>query len=494
MPLVSSRFRGITKLERCLVDDAAHLTEGTSGSHVAFVQQALLDLGEQLGAGGADGAYGDNTVTAVINFKSARGLTNVSGQIDGIVGKKTIEALDTEIDRFDFTPGPCPPDSNGPVVDFQGQPLEAANSLLGILGLGRLLDVESSGRSRLMLNPEVSDPDALGGVVVGAIQLLGGDVSGVGTLTSGIPAIAASRSLVGFADVTADLILGSGRAASLGSGPALVNALLALGGTTPATAARDLTQDAALREVLGAHQLGTIVLSPPPTFDGSGKVVSPKQGDKLTIGSTVSGVGYKFVNFADRTKPNYLPVAVILPALDARHVIGLIRLAQQLSTRFGVTEIHHVGIGGQTVGGTNCHTQGRACDFVGARGVRNGQPFLLTVLNDWAIRTVPNVADATRPRLPDWPHETVASLTYRLATDRDADALARDFFQALYDFASTEYQDKTAGAGQTAQSSTIGQASFVMTPDHPTSNPNGKNGREAHRGHVHFQIGPTGGV
>ncbi len=70
MPLNPVRFSGVPELEACAVDDAAHLTIGSSGSFVALVQQALIDLGETLGPAGADGDYGPATAAAVTSYKT----------------------------------------------------------------------------------------------------------------------------------------------------------------------------------------------------------------------------------------------------------------------------------------------------------------------------------------------------------------------------------------------------------------------------------------
>ena len=103
MPLISARFRDVQELQNCLVNDQDHLVSGVSGWHVTLVQEALLDLGEELPTAGADGIYGDETVAAVLHYKTVRNIVGASGQIDGIVGKKTIAALDAEIHQFDET-------------------------------------------------------------------------------------------------------------------------------------------------------------------------------------------------------------------------------------------------------------------------------------------------------------------------------------------------------------------------------------------------------
>lgn len=104
MALASRRFAGVAELEACAVDDSAHLLPGSQGSHVALVQQALIDLGERIESG-ATGMYGPDTEAAVTSYKTARNILNFAGLIDPIVGKKTIAALDVEIERFDASAG-----------------------------------------------------------------------------------------------------------------------------------------------------------------------------------------------------------------------------------------------------------------------------------------------------------------------------------------------------------------------------------------------------
>ncbi len=71
MALASRRFAGVAELEACAVDDSAHLLPGAQGSHVALVQQALIDLGEQIESG-ATGMYGPDTEAAVTSYKTAQ--------------------------------------------------------------------------------------------------------------------------------------------------------------------------------------------------------------------------------------------------------------------------------------------------------------------------------------------------------------------------------------------------------------------------------------
>jgi peptidoglycan hydrolase-like protein with peptidoglycan-binding domain len=500
MSLSSARFAGVAELEACAVDDAAHLTIGASGAHVALVQQALIDLGESVGADGADGGYGPSTAAAVSSYKTQRGIANSAGQIDAIVGKLTIASLDGEIDEFDTQVIPCLSDrAAGPSIDLAGVPEPAFNALLGVLGLGSLIEVDAEGATNVLLGlaDTPGTADALAGVAAAAVGLFGEDPEPArGSLVQSLPGVAGAISLVEFPSVKSDIGTGVQDLVNLVTGMQLIAQLIAQAGP-PGTPARDLTKAQALAIAATAHQQGIITMNPAPVIDPSGTITSPAATAAIDIGSTIGGVVFKSVQFADKRFPAnhpqfpYNPVVSVLQALDVRHLVGMVRLATHLNQAFGITEIHHSGISGSHDPRGDCHRQGRACDFVGARGTFSDVPFHLTVLNNWAIKTVPNVANPAKPRLPDWPTGTRA-LEYRLASDPSADGFARNFFLDLYGFVAGEFQDRISGPGQTGAASTIGTPTHIMNPDHPTSSPKTTNGREAHRGHLHFQIGPTG--
>jgi hypothetical protein len=69
------------------------------------IQRALMDLCFALPAFGADGILGDETGTAVAQFKTNRAIF----ANDPIVGPNTIVLLDAEITAFDAGHGPPPP-------------------------------------------------------------------------------------------------------------------------------------------------------------------------------------------------------------------------------------------------------------------------------------------------------------------------------------------------------------------------------------------------
>jgi peptidoglycan hydrolase-like protein with peptidoglycan-binding domain len=101
VPLRSRLFRGNAALEACLLHDHAHVTLGTVGEHVQFIQRALVYLGDKAITGKEyrTGTYGQTTAAAVLRFKKQRGIINLSyqKQADDIVGKMTIRRLDDEL-------------------------------------------------------------------------------------------------------------------------------------------------------------------------------------------------------------------------------------------------------------------------------------------------------------------------------------------------------------------------------------------------------------
>ncbi len=101
MSLRSALFKDDPKLQACLLHDAAHVTLGAVGDHVGKLQTALR-LVDSLAIESHElfaTKYGPSTAAAVLAFKKARHIINFSyqTQADGIVGKMTIAALDSEM-------------------------------------------------------------------------------------------------------------------------------------------------------------------------------------------------------------------------------------------------------------------------------------------------------------------------------------------------------------------------------------------------------------
>ncbi len=102
MPLKSKLFTQPQdpKLEACLVSDPNHITPGTVGAHVKKIQIALNQLSSNVFLI-IDGIYGPKTAAAVKAYKDApqrRILGPGQTTADNIVGKKTIQSLDDEMD------------------------------------------------------------------------------------------------------------------------------------------------------------------------------------------------------------------------------------------------------------------------------------------------------------------------------------------------------------------------------------------------------------
>ena len=101
MPLTSPRFRRKPELVAVAAGQSV-LRRGSYGRHVHLVQMALLDLGHALPRSTAsaeyspDGRYGPETENAVRAFqRSVPGLFP-----DGVVGRKTMRALDRSHPKF----------------------------------------------------------------------------------------------------------------------------------------------------------------------------------------------------------------------------------------------------------------------------------------------------------------------------------------------------------------------------------------------------------
>jgi peptidoglycan hydrolase-like protein with peptidoglycan-binding domain len=105
MALRSKLFRASQKLEACLVDDRAHVTQGVSGEHVGLIQKALDAVGdEEICANEITSkTYGTSTAAAVLAYKRKHNIVNPSyqKQPDNIVGKMTIASLDKDMQRLE---------------------------------------------------------------------------------------------------------------------------------------------------------------------------------------------------------------------------------------------------------------------------------------------------------------------------------------------------------------------------------------------------------
>jgi hypothetical protein len=89
----------------------------------------------------------------------------------------------------------------------------------------------------------------------------------------------------------------------------------------------------------------------------------------------------------------------------------------------------------------------------------------------------------------DWPDGTGSNTHY--LDEPDQDPFTAQFFRDCYTLITGEWQDLSDDPDDVGGSS-IGDGSFVMNPDHPTSAPGTAHSREAHKNHMHTQISVTG--
>lgn len=252
------------------------------------------------------------------------------------------------------------------------------------------------------------------------------------------------------------------------------------------TPARQLTVADARTELQGLMDAGTILFADsaqlPGTVDLDGLV--PGSGGQKQDGN-VAGVVVRYLPSGSRQVGE--PAHPNAPdRLDPRHAVALVRLCSWLSAEHGVSELYHLGVDGDGSGArTDCHGQGRALDLVGVKLVRDGTEQVLTVQDDWGT------VDTTATPGGTWQPLGTTATRFRL-DDAPGHEVARDFFRALYDFAAQQWQDRSAGPDGPGTPTAIGEGSFVMSPDHPTSAVGTQHGREAHANHLHLQIGVTG--
>lgn len=134
MPLKSMLFAGNARLQSCLVQDASHVTPGSSGEHVALIQAALVRFRflEPADAFAEAGRYGKATAAAVLGYKRVFNIVNHAYQntADNIVGKMTIASLDTNMLALES-------------VRFVAEPLRLAGDSHAVLQTGRSAPVHA---------------------------------------------------------------------------------------------------------------------------------------------------------------------------------------------------------------------------------------------------------------------------------------------------------------------------------------------------------------
>ncbi len=254
--------------------------------------------------------------------------------------------------------------------------------------------------------------------------------------------------------------------------------------------AKNMSRDDALAELVSLRDTGVIL------FEDGHEVLpdnvwlegwNPDSAAKET--GNVAGVVVTYLGSGTLTVPVPAHQAAAPDALDARNALALVRFCTWLRDNYGVTTLYHLGISGGGVDQqgnprTDCHGQGRAVDFVGVAGTSSEIEYSLTVMDSWGS------ADTLATPGGDWPDGTGGNVHYRL-DEPDQDPFTAQFFRDAYTFITQEWQDSASDADDVGGSA-IGDHSFVMHPDHPATAPGTPHGREAHKNHMHMQVGVTG--
>lgn len=108
MALKSTRFASNQRLQQA-AKNSPPIRRGSSGQHVAVVQQAFIDLGLGMAvstkkSGKTDGVFGGETESRVWQFQARTGLSR-----DGVIGRETLEKLDELLPTNGPPPNALPP-------------------------------------------------------------------------------------------------------------------------------------------------------------------------------------------------------------------------------------------------------------------------------------------------------------------------------------------------------------------------------------------------
>jgi hypothetical protein len=108
---LESKFVGNEQLRNCLIRDDAHvgMQFNPKGQHVLLIKEALNAWArreQKIDPIPETDVYDQTTADAVTTYKELHTpkILNFKGEIDNIVGKKTVDALDKELPRLGATP------------------------------------------------------------------------------------------------------------------------------------------------------------------------------------------------------------------------------------------------------------------------------------------------------------------------------------------------------------------------------------------------------
>ena len=248
---------------------------------------------------------------------------------------------------------------------------------------------------------------------------------------------------------------------------------------------KTLTKTEARDIVVHLVNQGILTLREPPRFDSSCRLTRPLPTELVILDPPFIDQ-VEFVGDSPGAKRGRA-----MTDLDMRMLVLLFYLSRMLRTTWGVTEIHHLGIGS-----TGTHVGRLAMDFSGVAGTISNSslpsfngPFQLNIQKDWGDKPV-MLPDGTQARR--WPNVSKGrpfnDTLYRLDPQQNSFAdkttpksfLAMAIFRDVYNFATLHCTDTKPPGPPT----TIGKSSrFIIHPDHPDPGLRG-----AHQNHIHMEI------
>lgn len=139
------------------------LSQGDTGTAVQIAQQDLIDLGYSVGSTGADGNFGPNTESAVMQFQAAGGIAQ-TGQIDEDTWNLFLSMGENVPDTNSPLPSSSSSSSSGTPTSLQAVPLTSATPAAPTSSSGFLATLAANWKLYT----------AIGIVSVGGIALLWG--------------------------------------------------------------------------------------------------------------------------------------------------------------------------------------------------------------------------------------------------------------------------------------------------------------------------------
>lgn len=121
------------------------ITKGAKGELVKYLQNALVEVGYDVGSAGADGVFGSGTLSAVRAFQSDHGLTP-----DGKAGKLTwaaIKALVVDDESGEDKPAEAPEEPQEPITDPEQDAWETLTIEEKVENLHERLKRQEGGKS-----------------------------------------------------------------------------------------------------------------------------------------------------------------------------------------------------------------------------------------------------------------------------------------------------------------------------------------------------------